>query len=432
MTKHSNFLLAAPASGTGKTTLTLALLRALKNRGLAVQPFKCGPDYIDTKFHHLASGNRSINLDLFLSSEIHVQDLFDRYGQTTDVSIVEGVMGLFDGYDRMKGSSAEVASALDVPVVLVVNAKASAYSVAPLIEGFKNFLKGVRVIGAIFNFVASESHYRFLQEACLDIGVEPLGYFPKNEALDIPSRHLGLSLDSISEFNRLADHAASLAEKYIAIDRLLEITRVDRKTVEAKTVKPGDDELVIAVAHDEAFNFMYHENIESFKRLGKVVYFSPLQDKAMPEADLVYLPGGYPELYAQRLSENKEMLASIKEYAENFGAVLAECGGMMYLSRAIIDSDGKEYPMVGVLNQTATMQKMKLRLGYRQFNYQDVPFKGHEFHYSSVLNPMDSLVDIYNARGVKVDTPLVRYKNVLAGYTHLYWAEHDHIFQLFK
>lgn len=191
----SSFLIAAPSSGSGKTTVTLGLLRALKNRGLKVQPFKCGPDYIDTKYHDMASGNKSVNLDLFLSSENHVRYLYSKYSSENDACITEGVMGLFDGYDKMKGSSAEIAGLLDIPVVMVINAKSMAYSAAPLLYGFKKFYEKINVIGVIFNYVGSESHYKFLSDACHDVGIVPLGYLPKNENLSVPSRHLGLSID---------------------------------------------------------------------------------------------------------------------------------------------------------------------------------------------------------------------------------------------
>lgn len=428
----SNFLIAAPSSGTGKTTLTLGLLRALKNRGLKVQPFKCGPDYIDTKFHTMVSENNSVNLDLFLSSNQHVKQLYNKYAGSADVSIIEGVMGLFDGYDKMKGSSAEIAATLEVPVILVVNAKAVAYSVAPLIYGFKNYYKNINLIGVIFNFVGSESHYKFLKEACSDVGVQSLGYLPKNTEMEIPSRHLGLTLDEKYRFDEFADKVASIVEEYIDIDTLLEITKSKIKSVNETSFISALNELKIAVAQDEAFNFVYHENIENLKKLGTISFFSPLRDSKLPDADFVYLPGGYPELYAKQLSENTDMLSSMKQYAEHGGKILAECGGMMYLSSTIIDSKGKTYPMVNVLNQVASMENMKLKLGYRQFCYNNIEFKGHEFHYSDIRSEGESIVPIYTAKGIKVNTKLLRYKNVIAGYTHIYWAEKRNILDLFN
>ena len=210
---RSQLLIGAASSGSGKTTFTLGLLRALARKGLVVQPFKCGPDYIDTRHHQMAAGRASVNLDRFMMSEKHIEEVYRRYAFPADIAITEGVMGLFDGYDGMQGSSAEVASALDIPVVLIVNAKSTAYSVAPLLYGFKHFYPKVRVIGAVFNFVASENHYYYLKQACADAGVEALGYLPKQEDITIPSRHLGLSLDSDFCFEAFADRIADLVDK---------------------------------------------------------------------------------------------------------------------------------------------------------------------------------------------------------------------------
>jgi len=432
MKEISGFLVAAPGSGSGKTTVTLGLLRAIKNRGITVQPFKCGPDYIDTKYHDIASGNKSVNLDLFLSSEDHIKSLFLKYSLQSDVSIVEGVMGLFDGYDKMKGSSAEIAEKLNMPVVLVVNAKAMAYSAAPLLYGFKNFYKNVNILGVIFNFVSSESHYDYLKKACEDVGVEVLGYLPKDANIEVPSRHLGLTLDKKYQFEEFADKIAVLTEKYIDIDKLLSVTKRKIETPEEHQKGLPSQKLRIAVASDEAFNFVYHENIGHLERLGNVSFFSPLRDTEIPETDFIYLPGGYPELYLDVLSNNKSMINSIKGYIERGGKLLAECGGMMYLSSSIADNDGKEYTMVGVFNQKATMQNMKLKLGYRQLEYNNIRLKGHEFHYSTVEGDLDSIARQYGAKGQAVDTKLLRYKNALAGYTHLYWAEMDNVMDIFN
>lgn len=427
----SSFLIAAPSSGSGKTTVTLGLLRALNNRGLKVQPFKCGPDYIDTKYHNMASGKKSVNLDLFLSSENHVRYLYSKYASQNDVCITEGVMGLFDGYNKMKGSSAEISSVLDIPVIMVINAKSMAYSVAPLLYGFKNFSEKVNVIGVIFNFVGSESHYSFLKDACEDIGIESFGYLPKNASIEIPSRHLGLSLDEKYQFDEFADQAASLIEKHIDIDKLLLYTQASIENPELqRSKKQPCRNMKITVAADEAFSFMYHENIEYLRKIGNVTFFSPLRDKHLPESDFAYFPGGYPELYAKELSENKSLQKDIKDYAENGGKILAECGGMMYLSSSITDTEGKEYPMVGIFSQEASMENMKLKLGYRQFNYNGLNVKGHEFHYSHIKNDMESIAQQYNAKDAPVDTKLFRYNNVIAGYTHIYWAEMENLLDL--
>lgn len=433
---QSHLLIGAASSGSGKTTFTLGLLRALKKRNFRIQPFKCGPDYIDTRHHCMAAGCSSVNLDRFMMSDNHIRDLYRRYTQEADVAVTEGVMGLFDGYAGMQGSSAEIARLLDIPVLLVVNAKSTAYSVAPLLYGFRNFDKRIRVIGVVFNFVASESHYTFLKEACRDAGVEALGYLPKQADIEIPSRHLGLSLDEDFCFNRFADRIAGLVEKYVDINRLMALTGIPSESLffESSEVIPEKERkteisgLQIAVARDAAFNFVYEENLQFLRQVGKVVYFSPLSDSEIPEADLVYLPGGYPELYLPGLSANRTMLHSLYNYVEGGGRLLAECGGMMYVCRSVTGTDGVSYPMVGIFPQSATMNGMKLKLGYREIHYGTYILKGHEFHYSSIT-PSDPSVPsagiAFTARGKEVDTPLYRYKNALAGYTHLYWGDPD-------
>lgn len=419
----SHFLIAAAGSGSGKTTLTLGLLRALHDRGLSVAPFKCGPDYIDTKYHESASGEKAVNLDLFLSSGEHVRQLYAKYGAGKDACVAEGVMGLFDGYDRMEGSSAQVAELLDIPVILVVNAKSTAYSAAALLYGFSRFYDKIKIAGVIFNFVSSESHYRFLKEACEDVGLEALGYLPKDSSLEIPSRHLGLTLDSGFSYENLIRSAASLVEKYIDIDKLLEVTRFSGLSYTPVSKPVQEPRLRIAVARDEAFNFMYTENLAVLEGLGNVFYFSPLTDEQLPDADYVYFPGGYPEMFLPELSGNESMKESIRKFIENGGKIWAECGGMMYLSESITDADGKIYPMVGIFPQQATLQGMKLSLGYRRFEYNGIPVSGHEFHYSRTEGPEESIVQQYNARGTAVPTKLLRYKNALVGYTHIYWGE---------
>lgn len=419
-----SFMIAATSSGSGKTTLSLGLMRALTNRNIVVQPFKCGPDYIDTQYHRISTGRDSVNLDLFMSSERHVKELFGRYSESADVSIIEGAMGMFDGFDGMKGSAADIARTLDVPVVLLINAASTSFSVAATIYGFTRFCPDVKVAGVIFNRVASENHYAFLKEACEIINVVNLGYIRKNESLQTPSRHLGLSLDSLSEIERFVDAAAKEVGSTVDINGLLEATMIDCRQM--PSVVQSKRNLTVAVARDEAFNFIYPANVERFN--ANIVYFSPLHDKAIPKADLVYLPGGYPELYADDLEENREMRTAIKNFAEKDGKILAECGGMIYLSEEI---NGKK--MCGVFPLKASMKNARLKLGYRRVKFDNFEISGHEFHYSDILDlsGLPSVAQQYNIRSEKVATPVYRYKNVFAGYTHFYWAETD-IFKLWE
>lgn len=419
-------LIAATNSGCGKTTFTLGLLRALSRRGLSVASFKCGPDYIDPKFHSLASGRDSLNLDLYMMSSDHVKTTYLEHTSEADACVVEGVMGLFDGSEKMNGSSAEVAMLLDIPVVLLVNAASSAYSVGAIIYGYKHWKPGVRIAGVVFNRVASENHYSFLRDAARDAGVDTLGYIPKTQSLDVPSRHLGLSLEELAQLDYFPDQVADLIEKYVDVDKLLELCTSPKVKCETKEYKPLGD-MHIAVARDEAFNFIYPGNIRALERLGEVEFFSPLHDQTLPKADLIYLPGGYPEFYLEALEANQVIRDAIREYGEAGGKILAECGGMMYLCRTIISEDGKAYPMCGLLDNEATMQGMKLTLGYRQVESKGLKLRGHEFHYSRLVHEgkEEVIAQQYGAKGNSVPTAMYRYKNVIAGYTHLYWAEVD-------
>ena len=420
-------LIGAMHSGSGKTTFTMGILRALQRQGSQVQPFKCGPDYIDTRFHAQAAGRDSVNLDTWLASEAHVRDLYARYGSDADACIVEGVMGLFDGYDRMRGSSEEIARLLDIPVLLVVGARSMAYTVAAQLHGMKTFLPGLRLAGVVFNQVSSENHARFLREACDDAGLRCFGCLPKSEGLEIPSRHLGLTLAARAEMESWIERAADLVERHIDLPGLLEAaTQPFEASAPKASVSRGP--LRIAVARDAAFNFTYRANLDRLSQLGAVTFFSPLAGDSLPEADLVYLPGGYPELYAKELASQGRVMTQLREYAEAGGRILAECGGMIYLSQAIEGLEGGPCPMCGILPLTATMEGARLHLGYRRVvDAAGREWRGHEFHYSDITAPeaLPSVATQYNARGERVPTPLYRYKNVIAGYTHLYWGEAD-------
>ncbi len=428
-TAKSQFLIAAPSSGSGKTTLTLGLLRALARRGLVVQPFKCGPDYLDTYHHSQAAGRPSLNLDLFMAAPAHAQATYARAVQAADVAVVEGVMGLFDGADRMRGSSAAVAELLDLPVILVINAKAMAYSVAPLLFGFKNFHPGIRLMGAIFNFVNTASHYQFLREACEDVGVEALGYVPTTPAVVIPSRHLGLSIAAEVHQEAVVEALADLLPRTVDLDRLLALTRQPAPAAgpaASGLAGTGPVRRRIAVARDAAFVFTYFQNLLLLSEFGEITYFSPMSDAALPPGtDFLYLPGGYPELYAAALSQNEGMRASVRAYCENGGAAFAECGGLMYLGRGLTDAEGQTFPMAGVLPCSTSMEKARLTLGYRQISWRGRLLKGHEFHYSHLQDEGLSVepAAITSARDSPVSVQLYRQHNVLATYVHLYWGD---------
>lgn len=418
----AQFMISSTQSGGGKTTVTLGLLRALARRGHSVQPFKCGPDYIDTKFHRIASGRESINLDSFMSSAEHVRGLFSHYGADADVRLVEGVGGFFDGYDHSKGSSCEIAKTLNLPVVLVINAASVGYSVGATILGFKNFDPQANVAGVIFNNVGSATHFQFLKSACDEVGLPCFGYVKRNKAMAIPSRHLGLTILEEEKMNDFIDLAADMVEEGVDFNAIIHSFRGQAPEGYELPELPKT-KLRIAMASDEAFNFIYPHNVKRLEQAavdGIVHKFSPLRDGLLPEADLIYLPGGYPELFAEQLTANKAMRQQINDFAERGGMIFAECGGMIYLTQML---DGHD--MCGVLPLKTSMENPRLHLGYRIIDTDAGQYRGHEFHYSEIaeLQPLTSIARQFNARGGEVATPLYRYKNVIAGYTHFYWGE---------
>lgn len=441
MTPKATFLIAAPTSGSGKTTIARGLMALFCRKGYQVQPFKCGPDYIDTKFHEAVCGRPSINLDTFMASPEHVRELFSHYGADADICIVEGMMGLFDGYDRERGSSYEIARVLDIPVVLVVDAKSAAYSMAALLSGFIHFRKDVRIAGVIFNKVGSEKHFQMLQQVCDDLSIACLGHLPKSPALEQGSRYLGLDFSKEAEseelIKALEEHVDWEALSKLGVfseDSALSPAAVGAQESPGllgvnsgfTPSKPG----VLIARNAESFSFVYQEVIDAF---GSVSFFDP--ETEVPQLDgidLLYLPGGYPEKHLEALVANAACRQAIKDYAERGGRIQAECGGMMYLCERIVTDEG-EYPMCGVLPYSITARKSdrKLSLGYRQFTLDGKAYRGHEFHYTQFFSEKSgkaerlsetpkSLVQVYNAKGEPVSTPVFRHKNVLASYTHLY------------
>lgn len=428
------FMLAAPSSNTGKTTLTLALLRIMANEGYRVQPFKCGPDYLDTFLHTLAArvdgaGRQGRNLDMFMASADHMKEVFLRHSVEADAVVVEGVMGLFDGAVKSEGSSAAIARMLDLPVVLVVDARGAAYSVAPLLYGFRHFDPSLCLAGVIFNRVNTPSHYEFLKDACHDVGVEPLGYVPRDDAMVVSGRYLGLNIssdvDQESAIAAMAEHVC----KTVDIERLKELCLVDIPSSPVLPAVKPRAHAVIGIARDEAFNFAYAENIEVLREYGNLEFFSPLEDTSLPDADMLYFSGGYPELFARRLEDNVTMRRNVTEYCSKGGLVYAECGGMMYLGNTITDKEGRRCNMCGALDLETSMQDAQLRLGYRKLNLSTAGYRrelrGHEFHYSRFTRTgeLENVATVTTARDKTVDTPFFRFKNTFASYIHLYWGE---------
>lgn len=430
----ARFMISAPQSGGGKTTFTMGLLRALQRRGSVVQPYKCGPGYIDTIFHKWACGNTSVNLDRWLQSEKHLHNLFAHYAKNADACIVEGVMGLYDGFNRMRGSSGEIAAILQLPVILVVNAKATVYSIAPVIYGYRHFNADTNLVGVVFNQVEFPDQMVMLRKACEDVGVECFGYIPRMDGVDLPSHHVGLSLEVNDGIERVINKLADAVEQTVDIDKLLVQTSIKDDKFEEIYLEKKRKHAVeqvgtmkIAMAYDEAFNYVYEDNLNKLKRMGNVVFFSPMRDEVLPEADLVYFPGGYPEFFLKTLSANKSMLESVKRYAENDGRIFAECGGMAYLSRCMVGMDDIVYQLAGVLPMDTTMKNKQIHVGYRKMKLGKEEWYGHECHYFHIMDDSD-LVSIggqSNAKDQPVETKVYKWKNVRAGYTHWYWGERD-------
>lgn len=433
--KIPQFLIAAPSSGSGKTTISVGLMELLADKGYKVQPFKCGPDYIDTKFHQRACGRPSYNLDSFFAGKQHLKNLYANHAQDADICIVEGMMGLFDGYSKSKGSAAEIASILNLPVILVVDAKSTAYSLAPLLKGFRDFSSDINIKGMIFNKVGSPRHKMMLEEVCNDIGLEPMGFIPKIREAENSSRYLGL------DFSRMREKgsAAKLVEGNVDIDKLLNITQSPLPAYcTADNIKDQERQIaekkkVLIARNEDSFCFIYQEHLDNLSKTCNLQFFNPEEDRQIPQdIDLLYLPGGYPEKHLKELSLCRKTLDSIREYAQKGGKILAECGGMMYLCNSILSDEG-EFQMCGVLPYTITAktEDRKLSLGYRSFTFNGLDFRGHEFHYTKFSDPLpQSITQVYDARGNKTSTPIINIKNTIASYTHLYWGEND-IFEIF-
>ena len=397
-------VLAGTHSGCGKTSLTLGLVRALARRGLTVQPFKTGPDFIDPGLHAAAAGRPSHNLDTWMMPESAVCELFARHAQVADIAVVEGVMGLFDGRDGLdeQGSTAHLAELLGLPVVLVVDAGSQARSIAALVHGFTTFDSELPLAGVLLNRVGSERHETILRQALTVADAVPvLGCLRRSEALALPARHLGLVTveDAVAEnaagleatLNALADWVERSVDIPALLASLPELPQL--KVLRAADSPPSVAPSVrLGLARDRAFCFVYEENLRLLEAAGaEIVPFSPLAAADLPpNLDGLLLPGGYPELTARQLSANKPMLQAIRAFCASGKPVWAECGGYMYLMRELIDVEGRAWPLCGVVPARAHMTGRRAALGYRTartlrpgpLGPAGTVLRGHEFHYS--------------------------------------------------
>ncbi len=381
-------ILAAPASGSGKTTVTLGLLRAMSRRGVSVRGAKSGPDYIDPRFHEAACGAPCFNLDAWAMTPDRIRSLASGGG----LLLIEGAMGLFDGAPPDgKGATADLARILGLPVVLVVDAAKMAQSVAPLVQGFAAHDPKVRIAGVILNRVGSERHRRMLETALQPTGLPVLGAIPRDAGLEVPSRHLGLvQAAEHADLGGFLDRAAHIVGGAVDLDALQLLAvplRISGSSDPALVPDPWPKR--VAVARDPAFAFLYPHWIAAWGRAGtEICPFSPLRDEVVPESDLVLLPGGYPELYAARLAECRKFIASLKNTAEHTD-IYAECGGYMVLGESLTDAAGQEHRMAGLLALKTSIAERRLHLGYRTLRGKSGvfagPCRGHEFHYATTL-----------------------------------------------
>ncbi|MGD9849734.1 MAG: cobyrinate a,c-diamide synthase [Nitrospirales bacterium] len=444
-------VIAGTQTGVGKTTVTLALLAAFRERGRNVQPFKVGPDFIDPGHHRLACGRTSRNLDSWMVGEVLSRDIFWRATRDADLAIVEGMMGLFDGTSPVNdvGSTAEMAKLLAAPVLLVVDGRAMARSVAAMVLGYKQFDSAVRIGGVVLNRISHVGHYELLKAAIeKEIGVDVMGYLPSNPDVTIPDRHLGLHMaDDDSDpamYRRLGQMAASNVNLDL-VDRCAQSAAAWSHEIlslgTGVVTKPRP--MKIGVAGDAAFCFYYQDNLEALQNAGaELRWFSPLHDRRIPEVDVLYLGGGYPELYARVLQDNHDMRSSIARFAGVGGGIFAECGGMMYLCRAIIDFEGQAYDMVGIIPAEAVMSERQIVMGYRHVMVstvdkgEEMPLfavRGHEFHYSTLRSSehLSYTFQLNDVRGVDKGPDGIRIGNVLGSYTHLYFARDPEFLEIF-
>ncbi len=422
------FIVAGTSSGSGKTTIALGLMAAYKARGLRVQPYKCGPDFIDPGLHKLITGTVSRNLDLWMSGEEFTRSCFNKYLQDADIAIIEGVMGMFDGG---QSSSASLAGALGVKTILVLDVRSTAESAAAMLKGFEALDPSLAPKGVILNRIGSERHLQLVSDAIkAHCSSEILGYLPRTLEFSIPSRHLGLLTGDEAPLSSEAIHILTKSvSKHINLDRILEICTIAPPPL--PPASPGKKNICrIAVARDRAFCFYYEDNLDLLRAKGaELVFFSPLIDSELPEnVDAVYLGGGYPELYAKDLSANQSMIEAIMNWVTNDGLVYAECGGFMYLTEGIIDTADTFHPMAAVFPVKSRMQKSRTSLGYRQIITRDrscfgpagTTLRGHEFHYSTIDTMPNHVKRIYQVNNGTREGYC--HKNVLGGYMHLHFG----------
>lgn len=426
--------IGAPSSAAGKTTLCIGLLRALKRRGLAPQPFKCGPDYIDTQFHRVASGRSALNLDLYFTDEDRARSLFVRGAEGADIALVEGAMGYYDGAGATEqGSTYRIARALSAPTLLVLDARSSALSLAAVAQGVARFRDDAGIAAVALSRCPASRVASLAPEIERATGAPVLGCLPYDPSIALPSRHLGLvGASEIAGLDATIDRIADALERTFDVSGLVGIAShaPDLSFRPFETPVIDGPSPVIAVARDEAFCFYYEENLRMLRDLGaRLVAFSPLADTEIPaEADALYLGGGYPELHARELSENSAMLRSVRGAIEAGMPCVAECGGFLYLQRSVADPEGVPWPMVGALPGESRDGGKLSHFGYAElrtrraglFGPAGTVLRAHEFHrWASDFEGADAIAS--KPGGTQSWPCVVTTDTLFAGFPHLYW-----------
>ena len=433
-------VIAATQSGSGKTTIVTGLLAALKEKGLKVQSYKVGPDYIDPGYHEIASGRPGHNLDTWLVTEEKLAEIFARTADDADIAIIEGVMGLYDGGKNGISSTASVAKLLDAPVLLVINAKSMGESAAALALGFKQYDPTVNIAGVILNRLGSPTHRQMIEEALERLDIPVFGAVGRNDKMNMPERHLGLL--PVQENNSEAEVVAEIGRTVgasVDIEKIIGLAEsAPEIELPARNTLPEKRRVRIAVARDDAFTFYYPESIYQLEISGaEIIPFSPMHDREMPEADGLILGGGFPEMFASELYGNESMRASIGEAAKSGMPIYAECGGFMYLMKEMVDFDGNHFPMTGIIPGSVTMNKKLQTVGYvaatmekdTVLGRKGTVLHGHEFHFSSECAPENINPEEYPRaftfqRMRKIPPYLAGYAkdNILGSYLHLHFA----------
>jgi cobyrinic acid a,c-diamide synthase len=426
------FIIAAPASGSGKTVLTLGLLRALSRQHPRIGAFKVGPDYIDPAFHAAAIGRPSFNVDLWAMRPGTVAQILRRLGDECDLIVGEGVMGLFDGAADGAGSTADVAALTGLPVILVVDVRGQAASVAALLRGFMSHRADVQIAGVIFNRVGGPAHESILRQAAAPLGLPVLGAVPREPAFALPDRHLGLvQAAEHGGLEAFIGGAARRLEQSVQLDQLTELAAPVRMAGDgsaAAALPPLGQR--IAVASDIAFSFAYPALLTGWRQQGAALsFFSPLADEApAADANAVYLPGGYPELHGGRLAAAEHFKSGLRVAAARGATIFGECGGYMAIGESLTDADGQTHAMAGLLPLATSFAERRLHLGYRQVAVKadcaigaaGRSFRGHEFHYATILREEgDTLFEAENARGESVGPMGLRHGRALGSFCHL-------------